>query len=111
MHSGTLLKTFAATTLATIALVGAGNSARAADVVKRAPVVVQPAAPTHDLLFGVTATSQYISRGLAQSSGAAIQAWAELDFASFYLGYWGSNTSPSLIGASWENDLSFGWRP
>jgi hypothetical protein len=72
------------------------------------------AAPTHtwDLLFGVTATSQYISRGIAQSTGAAIQPWAELDVNSFYLGYWGSNVSPSLLsGAHFENDLSVGWRP
>jgi len=106
-----LLKTIAATALAAVALTGAVSAVQAADVVKRAPVVVQPAPPTHDLLFGVTATTQYISRGLAQSSGPAIQPWAELDFSSFYLGYWGSNTSTSLIGASWENDLSFGWRP
>jgi uncharacterized protein (TIGR02001 family) len=113
MHSATFLKTLAAGAIFATGLAGATGSASAADVVKRpAPVVV--AAPTHtwDLLFGVTATSQYISRGLAQSSGAAIQPWAELDVNSFYLGYWGSNVSPSLIsGAHFENDLSIGWRP
>src|SRR5438270_871845 len=110
MHSGTLLKTFAATFLAATALAAAGT-AQAADVVKRAPVVVQPA-PTHtwDLLFGITATSRYISRGLSQTTGAAIQPWAELDINSFYLGYWASNVSPSLIsGAHIENDLSVGF--
>ena len=65
-----------------------------------------------DVAFGVTATSDYISRGYTQSDGPAIQPWVELDYGMFYAGYWGSNVSPALLsGASWEHDLSIGLRP
>jgi uncharacterized protein (TIGR02001 family) len=113
MQSGTFLKTLTAAALTATMLAGGVGVAHAADVakpVKPLPVVQPVATHTWDLLFGVTATSQYISRGLAQSSGPAIQPWAELDVGPVYFGYWGSNTSPSLIGASWENDLSIGVR-
>jgi len=124
MHSGTLLKTFAVAALAATTLSGAVGVARAADVVKIKPTAAQPIVASHtwDLLFGVTVASQYITRGLAQSTGAAVQPWAELDVGPVYLGYWGSNVSPSLVGggtghtagidgATWEHDLSVGFRP
>jgi uncharacterized protein (TIGR02001 family) len=65
-----------------------------------------------DIAFGVTFTSDYISRGYTQTDhGAAIQPWAELDIGKFYFGYWGSNVSPVSVGANWEHDLSIGIRP
>jgi uncharacterized protein (TIGR02001 family) len=63
-----------------------------------------------DVAFGVTFTSDYISRGYTQSDhNAAIQPWAELDIGKFYLGYWGSNVV--LDDDRWEHDLSIGVRP
>jgi uncharacterized protein (TIGR02001 family) len=110
MHSGTFLKTsaaaFAAVTLTCVG--GLSGVAQAADTVKAAPVM-----PAWDLLFGVTATSDYVTRGLDLSSGAAIQPWAELDVGPVYFGYWGSNIDPAVGSggtASWENDLSIGIR-
>ncbi len=109
MHSGTFLKTV---TLAAVTVAGIG-AAQAADKPKPfvpfAPAPVA-AAPSWDLLFGVTATSQYISRGAAQSSGFAIQPWAEFDVGPLYVGYWGSNVDPALTVGNWENDLSIGVR-
>jgi uncharacterized protein (TIGR02001 family) len=102
MHSGTFLKTFAAAALATTTLATAGvGAASAAD----------NSAPAWNLLFGIGVTSDYIARGYRQSTGAAVQPWAELDIGPVYLGYWGSNVSPSLLGgAHWESDLSIGVR-
>jgi uncharacterized protein (TIGR02001 family) len=108
MHSGTFLKTIAVAALTATTLAGAGiGAAQAADRV--APL--QPY-QSHDweLLFGLTATSEYITRGLSQSSGPAFQPWAELDIGPLYLGYWGSNTDPSKTPGSWEHDLSVGVR-
>jgi uncharacterized protein (TIGR02001 family) len=65
-----------------------------------------------DVAFGVTFTTDYISRGFTQTNGgAAVQPWAELtvhDF--FYMGYWGSNVDDGSV-STWENDLSIGVRP
>ena len=65
-----------------------------------------------DVAFGVTATSDYASRGATQTDGgAAIQPFAELTVHDlFYLGYWGSNVSYGGV-KDWENDLSVGIRP
>jgi uncharacterized protein (TIGR02001 family) len=108
MHSGTFLKTFA---VAAVTVAGIGI-AQAADQPK--PFIpytpAASASPSWDLLFGVTATSQYISRGVAQSSGFAIQPWAEFDVGPVYVGYWGSNTDPALTLGSWEHDLMVGVR-
>jgi uncharacterized protein (TIGR02001 family) len=109
MHSGLFLKTVAGPALAATIAAGAGiGSAQAADRAPALPLL----APAHayELLFGVTVTSQYISRGLAQSEGPAVQPWAELNLGPFYAGYWGSNTDPSLTPGSWEHDLSVGVR-
>jgi uncharacterized protein (TIGR02001 family) len=65
-----------------------------------------------DVAFGVTVTSDYVSRGITQTSGgAAVQPWAELTVGMFYLGYWGSNVDPGFTGGNWEHDLSVGIRP
>jgi uncharacterized protein (TIGR02001 family) len=109
MHSGLFLKTVAAAAVAaTMAGVGIG-AAHAADQ-PATPLPLFAPAHAHDLLFGVTVTSQYIFRGLAQTDGPAVQPWAEFNLGPFYAGYWGSNTDPSLTPGSWEHDLSVGVR-
>ncbi|CAN5150248.1 hypothetical protein BH10PSE9_BH10PSE9_02930 [soil metagenome] len=83
---------------------------RAADV--SAPVVVMKDTHTWDIAFGVTLTSDYISRGVSGSyHGAAVQPWAELTINDcFYVGYWGSNVANASL-SGWESDLSIGVRP
>jgi uncharacterized protein (TIGR02001 family) len=109
MHSGFALKTVAVTALAATSMAVAGiGAAQAADATRPLPSLAP--AYAHDLLFGVTVTSQYISRGLEQSSGPAVQPWAEFNLGPFYAGYWGSNTDPTLTPGSWEHDLSVGVR-
>jgi uncharacterized protein (TIGR02001 family) len=82
---------------------------RAADV--SAPVVVKDK-HDWDVAFGVTFTSDYISRGYTQTDGgAAVQPWAELTINDcFYVGYWGSNVGSGAT-SGWESDLSIGVRP
>lgn len=93
-----------------VAAVLAGTSAQAADLTYGAATPTPPPAAVEtmfDVAFGVTFTSDYISRGYsATDHGAAVQPWWEADYGMFYLGYWGSN----IVG-DWENDLSIGIRP
>jgi uncharacterized protein (TIGR02001 family) len=108
MYRGNFLKASAAAAIAAAAIgvSGMGGVAHAADV-------AQPVAAGHtwDLLFGATATSDYITRGHRQTVGPAFQPWAELDVGPVYFGYWGSNVDPGLVGgAHFENDLSIGVR-
>ncbi|MBS0556167.1 MAG: hypothetical protein JSR27_02005 [Proteobacteria bacterium] len=75
-------------------------------------------APAQPVTFNVAVASQYVYRGLANSSGdPAVQ--AGLDYtnpAGFYLGAWGSNSSwitdgyAPDSGHSIEIDGYFGWR-
>lgn len=62
------------------------------------------------LSYGVTATSRYVASGIAQSSGSAIQPWAEVGYGGLYAGLWASNVSRSVTGAAVEVDLSLGYR-
>lgn len=71
-----------------------------------------PSASAWDVAFGVTITSNYISRGHTQTNdGAAIQPSLEIGNGFFYAGYWGSNVSPVSVGSNWEHDFSIGIRP
>ena len=91
------------------AVVMTNAPARAADL--SAPLAT-PHGHEWDIAFGVTLTSDYISRGDTQTEGgAAIQPYAELTINDcFYVGYWGSNVS--FAGTKgWESDLSVGVRP
>ena len=106
-HAKVLLLASAAAVLIT------GAPVRAADM--SAPVATDK--HEWDVAFGVTITSDYISRGYTQTDGgAAVQPWAELDIGKFYAGYWGSNVSNKVSAAptgvdAWESDLSIGVRP
>jgi uncharacterized protein (TIGR02001 family) len=92
--------------LAGVVLTGA--SANAADEIAGRP----DAASMFDVAFGVDFTTDYIDRGYTQSNHKpAIQPWVELDYGKFYVGYWGSNTSPVDTDGNWEHDLSIGVRP
>jgi uncharacterized protein (TIGR02001 family) len=81
-------------------------SSEAADFDGDPVLALEAAESIFDVAFGVTFTSEYISRGVSQGDGLAVQPWAELDIGMFYLGYWGSN-----VDGGWENDLSVGIRP
>jgi uncharacterized protein (TIGR02001 family) len=102
-HTKLILLASAATVLV------AGTPVRAADAPAAAPVMMDK--HTWDIAFGVTFTSDYISRGATQTDyGPAVQPWAELTINDcFYIGYWGSNVSFGT--KDWENDLSIGIRP
>ena len=60
---------------------------------------------------GVTLTSRYISSGIEQSTGAAIQPWLEGEYNGFYFGAWGSTVSKEIMGDDiYEVDLYLGYR-
>ena len=63
-----------------------------------------------NLSYGATLTSRYVSSGVAQSSGAALQPWVEVDAAGFYAGLWASNTSLAITGGKYELDVYAGYR-
>jgi uncharacterized protein (TIGR02001 family) len=63
-----------------------------------------------DVSAGFTLTSRYVSSGFALSDGVAFQPWAEASLNGFYVGAWGSNTSPAGAGADFELDLYLGYR-
>lgn len=91
---------------ATVISLSAITAARAADKTNDGAVESM-----FDIAFGVTFTSDYMSRGYTQTNGPAVQPWVEFDYGILYAGYWGSNVSPAIIGSSWEHDLSVGVRP
>lgn len=59
---------------------------------------------------GVTVTSRYLASGVPQTSGAAIQPWAEVEANGFYAGIWASNTDVSITGGKFEVDYYVGFR-
>ncbi|WP_202686238.1 TorF family putative porin [Szabonella alba] len=59
---------------------------------------------------GATLTSRYMSSGIEQTNGFAIQPWIEVEANGFYAGVWASNVSKSLLGSSAEVDLYLGYR-
>ncbi len=62
-----------------------------------------------EVAFGVTATTRYVSRGVAQTTGPAIQGYIEPSYGIFYAGVWASNVSFDPDRA--EIDLYAGIRP
>src|SRR5690606_36714090 len=64
----------------------ASGSASAADNVTSQEDI----ASAIEVAFGVTATTRYISRGVAQSTGPAIQGYIEPSYCIFYSGVWAS---------------------
>jgi len=70
-----------------------------------------PADSRLDVAFGAGVTTDYVARGISQTSNhPAIQGFAEFDYNHFYSGVWASNVS--LAGATdQEVDLALGWRP
>jgi uncharacterized protein (TIGR02001 family) len=59
---------------------------------------------------GATLTSRYVANGLEQSDGPAFQPWAEVETGGFYLGFWASNTTRSIVGGSSELNVMLGFR-
>ncbi|NUB44376.1 hypothetical protein GEU84_008275 [Fertoebacter nigrum] len=59
---------------------------------------------------GFALTSEYVSSGLKQSDGPALQPYVEAEINGFYAGIWASNTDSTLVGAKSEVDLYFGYR-
>jgi uncharacterized protein (TIGR02001 family) len=113
MQNINVLKSALFAGIATVILSG---GAMAADAGGYAGGPTPPAAEEDspwDIAFGVTITSDYISRGFTNTdNGPAIQPYAELTYNILYLGYWGSNVDPGTFGgATWEHDLSVGVRP
>lgn len=64
-----------------------------------------------DVAFGVAVTTQYVSRGVAQSDGLAVQGYIEPSYGIFYAGVWASNTSLAITGGNVEIDVYAGIRP
>jgi len=77
-------------------------------------VVSQEAiASKFDVAFGLAFTTQYVSRGLPQSDGVALQGYIEPSYGWAYIGVWASNVGPVLFNApaTLEVDLYGGIRP
>lgn len=98
--------------LATTGLALSLGAVHAAD----APLVYQPPVVTQeeiaakfDIAFGAALTSRYISRGVAQSDGAAVQGYVEASYDWVYLGVWASTVD--LGDDDVEIDFYGGIRP
>jgi uncharacterized protein (TIGR02001 family) len=93
----------------------AGHAAAADAVFASEPVFAptqEEVASAIDVAFGIGVTSQYVSRGVALSKGAAVQGYVELSYDWLYAGAWGStvsgvNSDPN----NFELDLYAGIRP
>lgn len=65
-----------------------------------------------DIAFGVTFTSDFVSRGISQTMGdPAVQGYAELSYGLFYAGVWASNVDFGGGANGVEFDLYAGIRP
>lgn len=62
-----------------------------------------------EVAFGATITSRYVSRGVANSDGPALQAYLEPSYGMFYAGVWASTVD--LDPDDVEIDLYVGIRP
>ncbi|WP_333834618.1 TorF family putative porin, partial [Rubrimonas sp.] len=62
------------------------------------------------LSAGAALVSEYVSQGFELSDGLALQPYAEVGFGGLYAGFWASNGSEDLLGASGEFDLIAGYR-
>lgn len=88
----------------------AASSALAADEV----VTQEEIASKFDVAFGVAVTTQYVSRGIPQSDGVAVQGYIEPSYDWAYIGVWASNVGPTIAStapATLEVDLYGGIRP
>lgn len=74
------------------------------------PFALPGAASAQELSFsaGVTAVSRVVMNGVRQSTGGAIQPWAEAEYNGFYAGFWA--TSGLVGGSKIEVDLYAGYR-
>jgi uncharacterized protein (TIGR02001 family) len=64
-----------------------------------------------DVAFGVGVTTDYVARGISQTTNAAaVQGFVEFDYAQAYAGAWASNVSLAGAGDT-ELDIAVGWRP
>lgn len=98
---GLLIGTFA---------VAIATGAQAADT----GVTQDEIASKFDVAFGVAVTSQYVSRGVPQSDGFAVQGYVEPSYDWFYAGVWASTVGPTIVTtapATMEIDLYAGIRP
>lgn len=92
------------------AAVAIATGAQAAD----AGATQEEIASKFDVAFGVAVTSQYVSRGIPQSDGIAVQGYVEPSYGWFYAGVWASNVGPTIAStapATAEIDLYAGLRP
>ncbi len=100
-------------------LAGAGYAA-AADLYEPVAPVPPVAEPSlFDIAFGVTATTNYVARGISQTNAGtndqfapAIQPFIEATYGMVYAGIWASNVdfgAPNF--GEWEVDFSAGIRP
>lgn len=75
------------------------------------PDMAPAKASRFDVAFGVGGTTDYLARGVSQSSNSpAVQGFTEADYDRFYLGIWASNASLANRDDV-EFDLAVGWRP
>ena len=88
----------------------AGSAALAADNI----MTEEEIASRFDVAFGAAVTSQYVSRGIPQSDGFAVQGYIEPSYGWAYAGVWASNVGPTIAStapATIEVDLYAGIRP
>lgn len=86
----------------------AATSALAADV----GYTQEEIASKFDLAFGIALTTQYVSRGVPQSDGFALQGYVEASYDWAYVGIWASNVGPTGFAPdSVEYDIYGGVRP
>jgi uncharacterized protein (TIGR02001 family) len=86
----------------------AASTAFAADEV----VTQEEIASKFDIAFGVAVTTQYVSRGVPQSDGFALQGYVEASYDWAYVGIWASNVGPTgFLPDTVEYDIYGGIRP
>ena len=94
--------------LASATMIAASSALAADDVVTQEEI-----SSKFDVAFGVGVTTQYVSRGVPQSDGFAVQGYIEPSYDWAYIGVWASNVGPTLGNppATLEVDLYGGVRP
>lgn len=95
-------------------LMGAAAAAAIATGAQAADATQEQIASKFDVAFGAAVTTQYVSRGVRQSDGFAVQGYIEPSYGMFYAGVWASNVGPAVAPtapSTLEVDLYAGIRP
>lgn len=97
--------------IAAIALAASTAISASAFAADDVAITQEEIASAFDIAFGIALTSRYVSRGVAQTNGPAVQGYIEGSYNIFYAGIWASSLDSLMAPDDAEIDIYAGVRP